>query len=59
MIFFLFEKDGETAFDIAKNKNRNDIIVLLYAHSSKLRSHHPAIQFSKSRPRIGSAGSQR
>jgi hypothetical protein len=34
-------KDGETAFDISKNKNRNDIIVLLYAHSSKLRSHHP------------------
>ncbi|CAF0716070.1 unnamed protein product [Brachionus calyciflorus] len=52
------DNDGETAFDIAKNKNRNDIIVLLYAHSSKLRSHHPAIQFSKSRPRIGSAGSQ-
>lgn len=39
-------KDGETAFDIAKNKNRNDIIVLLYAHSSKLRSHHPVIDFS-------------
>ncbi|RNA00703.1 KN motif and ankyrin repeat domain-containing 3, partial [Brachionus plicatilis] len=50
------DNDGETAFEIAKNKNRNDIIVLLYAHSTKLRSHHPAIQFSKTRPRIGSAG---
>lgn len=50
------DNDGENAFDIAKNKKRNDIIVLLYAHSSKLRSHHPAVQFSKSRPRIGSAG---
>lgn len=54
-LYLVLFKDGETAFDIAKNKNRNDIIVLLYAHSSKLRSHHPAIQFSKSRPRIGNS----
>ncbi len=48
-----FFKDGETAFDISKKKQRNDIIVLLYAHSSKLRSHHPAI--SKSRPKFNTS----